>query len=113
ARLQATLNSMSASQRPTSRAKALLSLAVVLAAALVFGVLVSGLMRRSAGTRGPAPLLVYCAASLKTPMEKIAADYERASGTRVELSFGGSQTLLASIDVTKRGDLYLPADDSY
>jgi molybdenum ABC transporter molybdate-binding protein len=31
----------------------------------------------------------------------------------VQLQYGGSQTLLANLEVSKRGDLYLPADDSY
>jgi molybdate transport system substrate-binding protein len=61
----------------------------------------------------PETLLVHGAASLKPVITAIAADYERETGTRVELSFGGSQTLLASISITKRGDLFLPADDSY
>ena len=44
-------------------------------------------------------------------MEKIAADYSRETGVAVVLSLGGSQTLLANIAITQRGDLYLPADD--
>ena len=31
----------------------------------------------------------------------------------VQIQYGGSQTLLAGIEVTRRGDLYIPADDSY
>lgn len=84
----------------------------------IFTLLVAlGFMARtrmlSAKKKAPPSLLVYCAASLKAPMEKIAADYFRETGVTVELSFGGSQTLLANIALTKRGDLYLPADDSY
>ncbi|HWN93749.1 MAG TPA: molybdate ABC transporter substrate-binding protein [Methylomirabilota bacterium] len=60
-----------------------------------------------------APLLVHCAASLKTVATEIAAAYERDTGVRIELSFGGSQTLLANISISQRGDLFLPADDSY
>jgi molybdenum ABC transporter molybdate-binding protein len=59
------------------------------------------------------PLFVYCAAGMKVPMEKIARDYEREYGVPVRLSYEGSQTLLANLEVTKHGDLYLPADDSY
>jgi ABC-type molybdate transport system substrate-binding protein len=46
-------------------------------------------------------------------VEAAARDYERGSGVRVELTFGASQTLLANIVLIKRGDLYIPADDSY
>jgi molybdate transport system substrate-binding protein len=80
-------------------------------------VLAAGIVMRSRKPDGKdmtaQPLLAYCAASLKAPMEKIAADYLRETGVPVELSFGGSQTLLANIGITRRGDLYLPADDSY
>lgn len=77
---------------------------------LTFGIVVLLMNPDHAGAR---PLLVYCAASLKAPMEKIAADYLRETGIAVELSLGGSQTLLANISISQRGDLYLPADDSY
>lgn len=59
------------------------------------------------------PLEVYVAASLKVPMEAIAKDYEARYKVPVRLQFGPSQTLLSSIEVTRIGDLYLPADDSY
>jgi molybdate transport system substrate-binding protein len=70
-------------------------------------------MFRGAPGDRKSPLLVHCAASLKKAMTAVAADYQRETGAEVELTFGGSQTLLANIAVTSRGDLFLPADDSY
>jgi molybdenum ABC transporter molybdate-binding protein len=61
----------------------------------------------------PQPLVVYCAASNKSVMEAIRADYEREYRTPLQIQYGPSQTLLASIHVSGSGDLYLPADDSY
>jgi molybdenum ABC transporter molybdate-binding protein len=61
----------------------------------------------------PKPIVVYCAAALKAPLEEIAKEYEQAYGVPVQLQFGASQTLLANAEVARRGDLYLPADDSY
>jgi molybdenum ABC transporter molybdate-binding protein len=61
----------------------------------------------------PEPLLVYCAAGMRAPMEQVAREYEQTYGVPVRLQYEGSQTLLASLEVTKRGDLYLPADESY
>ena len=58
-------------------------------------------------------LLVHCAASLKTPVEAIAQEYEAKHGVAVRVQFGASQTLLSSIEVSKTGDLFLPADDTY
>lgn len=56
---------------------------------------------------------LYCAAGLRTPVEKIAADYEREYGVSVQIQFGGSNTLLSQIDVARVGDLYLAADEVY
>ena len=58
-------------------------------------------------------MLLYCAASNKSVIEAIRADYEAAFPTRVQVQYGPSQTLLASAEVSGSGDLYLPADDSY
>jgi molybdenum ABC transporter molybdate-binding protein len=60
-----------------------------------------------------APLVVFCAAGIKTPVEILAADYTRAYGVPVQLQYGGSQTLLATLGIAKRGDLFLPGDESY
>lgn len=59
------------------------------------------------------PLVVYCAAGIKGPVEAIARQYEKDFGIPVQLQYGGSNTLLANLEVSKRGDLFLPADDSY
>jgi molybdate transport system substrate-binding protein len=59
------------------------------------------------------PLIVYCAAGIKAPVEAVAREYEEKYGVPVQLQYGGSQTLLANVEVSGRGDLYLPADDSY
>src|SRR5437588_11919196 len=88
-----------------------------LASAGVLAVLV-GLLAWDAWRRGSAPpdrrpLLIYCAAGIRPPVEAAARDYQKEYGVEVQLQYGGSQTLLASIEASKRGDLYLPGDDSY
>lgn len=100
----------SPAQPPRSKPVLLFFFAIVVFT-LTFGIF--ALLRNPAKRSGTDPLFVYCAASLKAPMEQITADYARDKGVTVELTFGGSQTLLANISVSKRGDLYLPADDSY
>ncbi|HLY75385.1 MAG TPA: substrate-binding domain-containing protein, partial [Planctomycetota bacterium] len=55
------------------------------------------------------PILVYCAAGLREPVEALVKAY----GGGVQLQFGGSQTLLANLELTCRGDLFIPADESY
>src|SRR6516165_7832747 len=58
------------------------------------------------------PLLVYCAEALRAPMEATARDYQREVGQQVYVDFGPSQALLSKLQLTKKGDLFLPADDS-
>lgn len=62
--------------------------------------------------RAPA-LLLYCAAGMTEPVERIAEQYEKEYGVTVALQFGGSGTLLSNIQVAREGDLYLAADASY
>lgn len=58
-------------------------------------------------------LLLYCAANMKNAVTQVARDYEKEFGRRVELQFGGSGTLLGNIRLTRVGDLFIAADESY
>ena len=60
---------------------------------------------------GVPSLTVYCAAGLKKPVEAVAAAYRREYGAEVNLQYGGSGTLLSQIEVARRGDLYIAADE--
>jgi molybdate transport system substrate-binding protein len=56
------------------------------------------------------PLLLFCAAGLKSAVEPAIRDYEQASGRKVQVQYGGSGTLLGNLKVAKLGDLFLAAD---
>lgn len=58
-------------------------------------------------------LMVYCAAGLKNSVEAIAKEYEKETGTVVELQYGGSGLLLSNLQVSKQGDIFIAADESY
>lgn len=66
-------------------------------------------------TRGSSeePLMLYCAASNRAVIEAIIAQYRQECGREVQVQFGPSQTLLTSLEVSGKGDLFLPADSSY
>src|SRR4051812_33243272 len=53
--------------------------------------------QRSAAVK--SPLVIYCAAGIKAPVEAVAREYEKLEGVSIQLQYGGSQTLLASIEV--------------
>ncbi len=58
-------------------------------------------------------LIVYCAAGMRVPMERVASNYENEYNVKIRLQFAGSGTLLGNIEASKIGDLYLAADTSY
>lgn len=77
------------------------------------GLLVLMLVGLSGHGEAGSPLILYCAAGVRLPVEATAREYERKHGVSVILQYGPSNTLLAQADMTKTGDLFLPGDDSY
>ncbi len=65
------------------------------------------------GGEGRSRLTILCAASNRAVMDEICQDYFDEFSVRVETQYGPSQSLLSSLEVSKFGDLYLPADSSY
>ena len=59
------------------------------------------------------PLIFYCAAGIKAPVSRISEQYEQENGQPIQLMYGGSGTLLSSLSVADKGDLYLAADQTY
>lgn len=91
-------------------AKTAFGLSILLLAGLC--VLLYYQTRPDPGQAGP-PLVVYCAEALRVPMEAIAKEYEAETKQHVELRNGPSQTILTQLANSGKGDLFLPADDSY
>ncbi len=96
---------------------ALVLTASIVAVTLLIWMMIDGdrvkLDSTSAGGEPGSEIVVYCAASNRAVMEAIKDDYESEYGRTIQLQYGGSQTLLSSIEASRKGDLYLPADDSY
>ena len=102
---------------PTRRRGSALRIVLAVVTLLaVLGGLWAAMMKRSSDGTGRStvePLVVYCAASNQPVFEAIRRDYEQAYGVKLQVQYGPSQTLLAGAAVSKSGDLYLPADDSF
>lgn len=77
-----------------------------LAAALLLGLAPA----LAAGQAAPPELTVLAAASLKGPLDGIAADFERASGVKVRLAFAASSALARQIESGVPAGLFLSAD---
>ncbi len=83
---------------------------ILVAVAIGLGLL-GWLHMQSRSSQAHGTLTVYCAASLKKPVEAIAANFEKEHGWTVSLQYGGSASLLSAARVSKTGDLFLSADD--
>jgi molybdate transport system substrate-binding protein len=103
----------SAGSRNSGRISSSAALAVG-SVALLAGLILALLWHRDKEAKaGGPPLVVYCAAGVRGPVEIVAREYEKTYGVPVQLQYGGSQTLLANAELVGQGDLYLPADESY
>ncbi len=80
---------------------------------VVLGGLFSLLYLVTHRTAGVDDVSIYCAAGMRFPMRRIVEDYEKEYGVQVSVQYGGSQTLLSALEISKTGDLFLAADASF
>jgi molybdate transport system substrate-binding protein len=58
-------------------------------------------------------LLVFAGAASKPPTEEAAKAFEKKTGTKVYLTFGGSGFVLSQMTLAKKGDIYFPGSSDY
>ena len=63
--------------------------------------------------RGSKPLVLFCAAGMRMPIEAIRQQFEEEVGIRIDVQYGGSNTLLSQLEISNMADLFLAADDIY
>lgn len=59
------------------------------------------------------PLLVLAGSAAGPVLRDAAPEIERDLGLRIELDLGSSGALLTRLELTRRGDVYLPGSDDY
>lgn len=62
---------------------------------------------------GAQELHVFAGAGLREPVDQLAAAFERSSGTKVVVEYGGSGQMLARIKETGGGDLFIPGSMTF
>lgn len=71
------------------------------------------------GQTAPAPgqpvrLIAFVGSASKPPAQQAKAAYEKRNpGVTVDMTFGGSGTLLQQMTLEKTGDIYMPGSDDY
>ena len=90
---------------------------VMLLSVLVIAGLIFLLVPASDSSLGPdgesgEPLVFYCAAGIRKPVEDVMAEYKKEYGVTFQTKYAGSGALLSDIRIGE-GDLYLAADVYY
>ena len=57
-------------------------------------------------------IMLYCAAGLREPIERVRKEYEKQYGVEVQIQYGGSGTLFSNLNISRKGDLFLSADST-
>ncbi|MCD6133367.1 MAG: molybdate ABC transporter substrate-binding protein [Candidatus Cloacimonas sp. 4484_209] len=58
-------------------------------------------------------ITVYCGAGMRKPMDKIGRAFEKKYGVSVRYNYAGSNTLLSQMELTRKGDCYMPGATMY
>lgn len=58
-------------------------------------------------------LLIFAGAASKPPTEEIIHAFEKKTGVRVSITFGGSGFVLSQMTLAQRGDIYFPGSSDY
>jgi molybdate transport system substrate-binding protein len=61
----------------------------------------------------PETLTAFVGSASKPPMEEAIKAFEKETGIKVYLNFGGSGTMLSQIELSQSGDLYIPGSPDY
>ncbi|MCW5748627.1 MAG: molybdate ABC transporter substrate-binding protein [Alphaproteobacteria bacterium] len=79
-------------------------------AGVLLGVVLSGLVAGQPATAQSRPVVVFAAASLKTALDDIAAQWARQTGRQTRISYAASSALARQIEGGAPADLYMSAD---
>jgi molybdate transport system substrate-binding protein len=58
-------------------------------------------------------LMLFCGAGIQSPVAELIEVFSRDHECRIEADYSGSELLLSRITLKKKGDLYMPGDQSY
>jgi len=64
-------------------------------------------------TEEPQSLLVYCGAGMRKPMDEIGSLFFEEYGIPINYNYAGSNTLLSQMELTQKGDAYMPGATYY
>lgn len=72
-----------------------------------------GLALFTAAVGAAESLLVFAGAATQPPTTEAARAFEKKTGVKVDIAFGGSGYVLSQMKLARRGDLFLPGSSDY
>jgi molybdate transport system substrate-binding protein len=78
-----------------------------------FVLLFAAVAAMTACSKSPRSLEVFVGSATKPAIEEAAAAFEKKTGVKVLLHFGGSGKMLSELKLVRRGDLYLPGSSDF
>lgn len=72
-------------------------------------------MAGCAGTSSTASkeIMVFAGSASKPPLDEAAQTFEKQTGIKVNINYGGSGTMLSQMKLSKMGDVYIPGSPDY
>jgi len=112
--VRVTVATLQCSQRPDAAVKLAEFVASKEASAVFrkFGFTAASRKEPQRGS-GAVALRLYAGAGLRRAVDELAAEFEKASGIRVEPDYGGSGMIISRARLDDRADLFMPGDVWY
>jgi molybdate transport system substrate-binding protein len=76
-------------------------------------VIIFSMLCLSAHSSYSEELLIFAGAASKPPAEEAAKAFEKKTGVKVNINFGGSGFVLSQMTLSKSGDLYFPGSSDF
>jgi len=58
-------------------------------------------------------IFIHCGAGMQKPIDELAREFTASTAVEVRANYAGSNVLFGQIDLTKKGDVYIPGDADY
>ena len=86
-------------------------LLILLAASLLILTSLGGCSRQTASSAHE--ISVFAGSASKPALDEAASAFEKQTGVKVYLTYGGSGTVLSQMELSKTGDIYIPGSPDY
>ncbi len=58
-------------------------------------------------------LFIFAGSAIKPPLDEVIREFKKSEGVTINVSYGGSGFVLSQMELSRRGDIYLPASPDF